>query len=161
MKNKTIAFLGCLLLTSCSGTPVLEPYIAPTAIPESQKGAASVWADNGQMHFMMIKKVDGKRSPSRNGAGFPYSVGISPGKHTLGIYLSDLSDFNPFLHGGKYADLELQVEVAAGHSYALRHRTDGQRVQAYLTDLGDSVQCRYEIAGTMRQGYVPVALKCE
>ena len=161
MKNKPIVFAGCLLLAACSSTPVLEPYITQSVIHSDSSGMATIWADNSQLSYMLINKVDGKRTPSNISERFRYSVGVSPGAHTLSIHLSDLSDFNPFLHGGKYSDLELQVDVAAGHSYALRYHTDGTRVQAYLTDLGAGLRCHYQIAGSMRQGYVPVELKCD
>jgi len=107
---------------------------------------------------MMIKRVDGKRMPSRDGKGFPYSVSVSPGTHTLTIYLSDLSGGNVYV--SQYADMELSVAVVSGHQYVLKYKTDGRLLRPYIVDLGANVSCKYVIAGSMLRGYIPVELSC-
>ena len=161
MKKVLLASFLTVTLSSCAMTPVLDAY-STSGGPVDTAQQATVWADNSDFSYAMITKVDGKRTPSRKGSGYPYSVAVSPGEHKLAFFVTDLSDFNPFLHGGKFADFEEQIKAEAGHAYSISFRksADGTSVRAVVTDLGLGKVCRYEITGSMRQGYVPVALRC-
>ena len=161
MKNVLLASFIATTLSSCAMTPVLDAYSTSGGTLDTTQ-QATIWADNSNLSYAMITKVDGKRMPSRKGGGYPYSVAVSPGAHKIKFFVSDLSGFNPFLNGRKFADFEEQIEVEAGHAYSIsfRNSPDGESVRAIVTDLGLGKACRYEVTGSMRQGYVPVALRC-
>jgi len=152
-----LAFALAATLSSCAVlNPVLDVY--DTTRPSGGSAPhATIWANNSDISFAMIEKVDGKTMPSRRLAGYPYSVAVTPGKHRLAFLVWDKTM-------GQIAHFEQQIEVEAGHAYALsfRNSADGANigVPPRLIDLGLGKRCKYEVTGTMRGGHQPVALRC-
>lgn len=155
--RRILLLCGAVLAVSgCASTPVLEPF-APKGFTGPQ---GTVWADNGHDYFLMIKKIDGKRTPSRGGNGFPYSARLSPGDHTLSLYVSNDSLSNGYVFLDYYANLEISLNVVEGHNYALRLSPSKTHAIVEAIDLG-FVSCSYKITGKMARGYVPVTLDCQ
>ena len=158
---RTLLMAGVITtLSACAMQPVLDAY-STNGLSIDTTTQATIWSDNSNMLFAMITKVDGKGMPSRKGAGYPYSVAVTPGTHKLILLVADLSDFNPFL-GDKSARLEKQINVEAGHAYkvSFQESSDGKSVGASIIDLGPRIACHYEVTASEHQGYVPVALRC-
>lgn len=162
MKNITLTLLTAVLVSACAFSPVLEPFNSQVAEGQNSAQVATVWGDNTQNTFIMIKKIDGKRTPSRKGGGYPYSVTLTPGKHQITIYLNKLLGYQPYGVTSRYIDMTLDVYVVAGHQYSIRHSDsiDYSSARVYLHDLGENMNCRYVKSGSMHQGYAPVRLEC-
>lgn len=133
----------------------------------SDAEVASVWADNTATAFMDIRKADGQRTYSVvTDSTPPYSIKIAPGKHVLTVFIQDLAPRVPLTYPpvtSVSAELEVDVELLAGHAYALRHRQspDGKRVMIEAVDLGVGKACKYVPAGSLTRGYQPVKLVCQ
>ena len=145
-----------LAVSACASTPVLEPY-SPAGLVGPH---GTVWADNGTDYFLMIRKIDGKSTPSRGGSGYPYSTRLSAGEHRLSVYVSNLSLSNGNVFISHYANTEIAIDVEEGHSYALKLSPSRTHAIVDVIDLGN-VLCSHDIAGHMSRGYVPVALNCK
>lgn len=136
-----------LLFVGCASTPDLTAYRTSDVIGTG----ATIWADNQQTGSMMIIEVDGKGMPSRGWNGYPYAVTVAPGKHRLRVLVNE----SPY-----YARVNVDADIALGHTYTLKYTTYSRSVKVEIIDLGENMICSYNISGDMQGGYVPVELSC-
>ena len=154
MKSIFVAAGAALLLAGCG--PVLDAYVVKGADPTT---VATVWGDNDESSYTMFTHVDGKRMPSRELRGYPYSVSVAPGTHVLDFFIRNVWWESAYVSGWS-SDFKESFHFEAGHTYAMRHVRRGEKVYVRMEDLGVGVACRYVPAGSMSQGYSPVDLVC-
>lgn len=149
--HPTLAFAAvAALLTSCAWNTVLTPYAveAATRLPAGE--VATVWGvrHSARLYFT---HVDGESMPSRGGAGYPVSLTLAPGKHTLRVFYS--AGDNRGLHQ------TVEATLVAGHTYVVDHLPipGTGAVLLKLSDLGKGEQCHYEPVEGLRAAPV---LRC-
>ncbi len=138
MKYIVGIFLGIVLI-GCSLAPVYEPY------PYSQTGqmesanSAVIWGLHDKQ-FIYFKKINGKKLPSRKGAGIPISIELQAGEYDIEVYY-----INPSA-GAFDTTKTLKVTVEGGHTYTLNpEMIKGKRdVKIVIEDLGVEKKCHFE-----------------
>jgi hypothetical protein len=164
---QSIALSAAVILMLSGGifSPVLTPADSKGTKELDASQKAVVWLDQGENFHGTIVKVDGKRSPSRKLAGYPYSVFLTKGNHKLFIRLLDHSGSDYSLTTWTY-EKDFDVAVEPGRTYVIKFlyvKSAGGRnlhIDTELKDMGDAKNCSYEVSGPMNRGYTPVKLSC-
>jgi hypothetical protein len=142
--------LSSAALASCAWGPVLTPYSVSVSDQAASSEVATVWGtrEGAKLHFT---HVNGVELPSRGGGGYPVSLRLAPGKHSLRAYF--------VTPDRRHAKPSLDVEVEAGHTYVVEHLLlpPASRVLLKLSDRGKSQTCGYERTDELRGNQV---LRC-
>ena len=149
------AGMATLLLAGCH---TMAPARVGVDASMDKSQVATVWSDNTRTAFMEIIKANGKRTYNViTDPSAPYSVTLPPGRHVLSVFMMETQPAYPYDY--KSSDIDLDVDLVAGHDYALRHREslDGKRVALHVIDLGTDKTCRYVGRGVSARP----ALVCE
>jgi hypothetical protein len=154
--NKFKATLLALGVVPLAGCHTMTPALVGVDASMDKSQVATVWSDNTPTAFMEIIKANGKRTYNViTDSSAPYSVTLAPGKHVLSIFMMETQPAYPLDY--KSVDMDVEVDLVAGHDYALRHTEslDGKSVLIRAVDLGTDKTCRYVSRGTQRP-----ALEC-
>lgn len=126
-----------LLLASCAWNTVLTPYPVEAAERMTPADVATVWGvrQGARLHFT---HVNGESLPSRGGAGYPVSLTLAPGKHSLRVFFATGDH--------RWTERTFEATVAAGHTYVVEYLLipGTSAVLLKLADRGKDEQCRYE-----------------
>ena len=131
------------VLASCAWNAVLTPYGVDVADQAPASTVATIWGvrEGAKLHFT---HVNGDALPSRGGGGYPVSLRLAPGKHTLRVFFATPDR--------RSSELTLQAAVEAGHTYVVEYLIvpGTAAVALKLADRGKNEVCRYERTDELR-----------
>lgn len=131
------------LIASCAWGPVLTPYAVEPAPRMGAADVATVWGvrQGAKLHFT---HVNGESLPSRGGGGYPVSLTLAPGKHTLRVYF--------VMPDHRSVERSFDATVQAGHTYVVEYLTvpGTNAVLLRLADRGRNEQCQYQRTDELR-----------
>jgi hypothetical protein len=128
-----------VLLATLTGCAVLDTKMTPLPVgvdaTQPLSAQAVIWGGDDPWHDVYFVKVDGKHMPSRNLAGYPLSLVLPPGQHTIKLLLQ--------AQGNKFLYHEETISVQGGHTYVWSFEDLGSSATLKLIDHG-SAQCHLE-----------------
>ncbi|EGJ10650.1 hypothetical protein [Rubrivivax benzoatilyticus] len=139
----SLSLAAAALLASCAWGPVLEPYAVGAAERMPVAESATVWGvrQGARLHFT---HVDGASLPSRGGGGYPVSLVLAPGQHTLRAYFVTPDH--------RSTEQSLTAVLEAGHTYVVEYLLipGTPAVLMKLVDQGKNQQCSYRRTDELR-----------
>lgn len=143
-RSRPVLALGLsLLLGGCAWNTVLTPFAVGTASTLPPSEVATVWGvrQGARLHFT---HVNGESLPSRGGAGYPVSLTLPPGKHSLRVFFT--------MGDNRSMDRVYEAELKAGHTYVVEYLPipGTPAVLLKLDDRGKNEQCHYAQTDELR-----------
>lgn len=131
------------LLVSCAWGPVLTPYAVGQAERAGPAEVATVWGVR-QGATLYFTHVNGESLPSRGGGGYPVSLTLPPGQHTLRIYLVTPDH--------RSTEQSVKANLQAGHTYVMEYLgiPGTNAFLLKLADQGPSQVCAYTSVEQLR-----------
>lgn len=141
--GRTLLLGATVLVASCAWGPVLTPYALGNAERMPASDVATIWGvrQGARLHFT---HVNGESLPSRGGGGYPVSLQLVPGKHTVRVFFA--------MPDHRSTEQSIVAVVEAGHTYVVEYLVipGTPAVLLKLADQGKDQQCAYERTDPVR-----------
>ncbi|MFM2060021.1 MAG: hypothetical protein RLY71_4406 [Pseudomonadota bacterium] len=108
---------------------------------------ATVWGVR-QGATLYFTHVNGESLPSRGGGGYPVSLALPPGKHTIRVFLA--------MPDNRSTEQSVSTVVEAGNTYVTEFLAipGTSAILLKLVNLGKGQQCSYTNTGQVRTALV-------